>query len=77
MAVKRASSTKRWQRWRARQSTGEIVVGVPVDYALIELMLDTGKIDERDSEDRKKLAEAIRRLCAEACANALDPTPKP
>jgi hypothetical protein len=74
--VTRASSTERWRRWRARQDTGESIIGVPVDHELIEAMLDAGVVDERGSRCRQTLARAIRRLCSEAITNALAATRK-
>ncbi|QND66704.1 hypothetical protein HB777_24215 [Mesorhizobium loti] len=67
----KSPGTIRWERWRDRQPKGEIIVDVPVDHALIDLMLDTGTIDERSSRDRKKLAEVILRLTANALAPSL------
>lgn len=62
-------STKRWRRWKARQKTGEIVVDLAVDHALITLLLDAGEIDERSSRSRKRLADAIARVATNALAS--------
>jgi hypothetical protein len=69
-----APSTLRWRRWRDRQKAarGENFIQFLVDHALIELLLVSGKINERDSETAEKLAQAIRRCCIESCTNALD-----
>lgn len=66
--------TLRWREWKARQDRGEIVLPVPCDHEMVEMMLDGGVIDERSSRDRRKLGEAIRRLAYERLANALDKT---
>ncbi|MER9590933.1 hypothetical protein NKI94_19270 [Mesorhizobium australicum] len=65
------SSTKRWRLWNDRKPTGEIILAVAVDYAFVDLVLQAGKIGDRDSRDRKRLAETIMRLAHEALSNAL------
>ncbi|MEQ1954419.1 hypothetical protein [Mesorhizobium sp. CN2-181] len=64
-------STVRWRRWRDRQDRGESIVPLPVDHQFVEMMLAAGKIDDRGSRSKRKLAEAIKRAAMEGCANAL------
>jgi hypothetical protein len=73
-----AASTVRWRRWyrRQRADCGEQFIPFKVDHPLVTLLLDAGKITERDSENLGVLAEVIRRCCVESCSNALDTSRK-
>ena len=64
-------NTKRWRLWRDRQLRGESILPLAIDHEFVAMMLAAGKIDDRGSRSKRKLAEAIKRVAIEGCTNAL------
>jgi hypothetical protein len=52
----------RQKRLRARQRNGEVVVSVTVTNEIIAALIDLGWLLEHESEDRKHIGAAIRKL---------------
>lgn len=59
------SAARRQRAWRARQRVGRCKLVVEVDeVALAASLTEAGWLEERDADDRRKLAEAVERLVA-------------
>lgn len=54
------------KRYRERLKQHQIAVVVPVGETLINFLIRTGWLAERDSEKREQISEAITRMIAEA-----------
>lgn len=61
------TATDRQRDYRRRLRKGEVVVNVPVAYPVLNLLVDLGWIEAAATEDRQAVADAIRRVLAEAC----------
>ena len=56
----------RQRDYRRRQGKGEVVAPVVVTHTIIDLLIGLGWIEAEATEDRGALADAIRRVLAEA-----------
>ena len=54
------------RRYRERMKQHQIAVVVPVGETLINFLIRTGWLAERDSDKREQISEAITRMIAEA-----------
>ncbi len=61
----------RQRDYRRRQGKGEVVAPVIVSHAIVELLLNLRWIEAEASEDRRAVADAIRRVLSEAARNGM------
>lgn len=59
-------NAQRQRRYRARLKQHQIAVVVPVDEAVINFLIRTGWLAERDACKRELIGESISRMIAEA-----------
>jgi len=54
------TDAERARRYRRRRRRNEFIVPLPVDFTIIDQLIDAGCLEERASEDRTAVAAAIR-----------------
>ena len=54
------------RRYRQRVASHEVIAPVRVNETLINFLIGTGWLAERDSHKRERIADAIARMIAEA-----------
>ena len=59
-------NAEKQRRYRARLKQHQLIAPVPVNEAIINLVIRTGWLSERDATKRKLIGEAIARLLTEA-----------
>lgn len=62
--VAQAGRRARQAAYRRRRATGVVIVAVPVDAALVELLVKTGWLAPGEFHSRAALADAIARMHA-------------
>lgn len=65
-----AASTIRWREWHKRELAGITLTTVSLTHPMIEAMIDSGLISERDSADKAALGRAIRLFLANALGHS-------
>lgn len=61
-----AGAAVKQRRYRARLKQHQIAVCVPVDEGIINFLIRTGWLAERDACKRERIGEAIARMISEA-----------
>ena len=59
-------NAQRQRRYRQRVAKHQVVAPVPVDEAMINLVIKTNWLKERDARSRKAIGAAIARMLADA-----------
>ena len=59
-------SAEKQRLYRARLKLHQVVAPVPVDETIINFLIRTGWLAERDSHKREMIGEAVSRMIAEA-----------
>lgn len=66
------TASDRQRDYRRRLRRGEVVVSVQVAHPILNLLVDLGWLPAELSEDRRAVADAVRRVLAEAARHGLD-----
>jgi hypothetical protein len=59
---RRRQKNERQRRFRQRQACGQFVAPVLIDDAILGFLVRSRWLDERDSNEPKRVAEAVRSL---------------
>jgi hypothetical protein len=58
----------RWRNYRARREAGIVMVSVPVDAALVGLLVKLDYLPPREMHTRAEIADALHRMHVDAVA---------
>ena len=64
----RGAARERKRRYRARQAAGRMAVTVEIDSAVLDLLIATEWLGEREAGDRRQVGAAIARVLADSAA---------
>jgi hypothetical protein len=67
---RRPAATRRQQRYRRRLRDGVMPITVEVDAAIVDLLVETRWLGERDCGDRAKIAAALNEMLVDAATKS-------